>query len=59
MKQYLIADTRHEIVRYTYVVEAENEEEAEKKFERGDYYDEQSDFIDCTSSTMEIDELSK
>lgn len=59
MKEYLITETRHEIFKYTYVVQAENEDEAMQQFENGKYYDEDSDYIDCVSCETSVDEIKK
>lgn len=56
MKEYIITDTRHEIMRYTYIIEAESEEEAMKEFYNGLHVPEDSETIDCTSSEVSINE---
>lgn len=55
-KEYIITETRHEIYKYTYIIEAENKEEAMDKFLNypGTPCDD-PEYIDCTSSTIEIE----
>jgi len=55
-KEYIITETRHEIVKYTYVIEAESAEKALEQFEYGLVAPcDDPEHIDCTSSTIEIE----